>query len=307
MIADLSLGRRAPAIRRPAGAIAPRRARPRLALGLLLAASMAATPAASTAAAPPEQERDEAAGEPAQPAVEELFLGETAFPQEALELQVTLAPAWERDGRRVRFGVPLRLELGITDRLQVGGELPLELVRHEGGVAAGLGAAGAEVLLNLVSDQALGLALSAGLEAALPAGARELGAPGYALEPFVSLDKAMGGVHVGLSASAELRLPAARGDAAELSPGVTLALVLPAGAVAPTVELAAELDEVASLAVASGVLWRPARGLELGAALELGLAGEAPDVGLLLLVTREIELAGDGDEPLNRGSRSRSP
>ncbi|WP_437806986.1 hypothetical protein [Sorangium sp. So ce1078] len=291
--------RPAPAARNPAAAAASRRARPRISLGLLLAAS--------TAAAPAEQERTEAAGEPAQPAVEELFLGETAFPQEALELQVTSAPTWERDGRRVRFGIPLLLELGITDRLQIGGELPLELVRNERGVAAGLGAVQAEALVNLVNDGALGLALSAGLEAELPAGARELGAPGYALSPFVSLDKAVGGVHVALSASAEVRLPAARGDAAELSPGVALGVILPLGAVAPTVELAAELEDTAALLLASGVLWHPARGLELGAALELGLMGETPDVGLLLLVTSEIELAGDDDDHLKHGSRSRSP
>ncbi|WP_437964198.1 hypothetical protein WMF04_31360 [Sorangium sp. So ce260] len=288
-----------PAARKPADAAASRRARPRISLGLLLAAS--------TAAAPAEQERTEAAGEPAQPAVEELFLGETAFPQEALELQVTSAPAWERAGRRVRFGIPLLLELGITDRLQIGGELPLELVRDERGAAAGLGAVQAEALVNLVNDRALGLALSAGLEAGLPAGARELGAPGYALEPFVSLDKAVGGVHLAFSASAEVRLPVARGDAAELSPGVALGVILPVGAVAPTVELAAELEDTAALLLASGVLWHPARGLELGAALELGLMGETPDVGLLLLVTSEIELAGDGDDHLKHGSRSRSP
>ncbi|AUX39650.1 uncharacterized protein SOCE26_010450 [Sorangium cellulosum] len=55
------------------------------------------------------------------------------------------------------------------------------------------------------------------------------------------------------------------------------------------------------------MLWHPAPGLELGAALELGLLGETPDVGLLLLVTREIELAGDGDDHLKHGRRSRSP
>ncbi|WP_437477048.1 hypothetical protein WME75_27505 [Sorangium sp. So ce1014] len=291
--------RRAPAARKPAAVTASQRARAAISLGLLLAAS--------TAAAPAEQERTEAAGEPARPPVEELFLGETAFPQEALELQVTSAPAWERAGRRVRFGIPLLLELGITDRLQVGGELPLELVRHDSGVAAGLGAVQAEVLVNLVNDQALGLALSAGLEAGLPAGARALGAPGYALSPFVSLDKAMGGVHVAFSASAEVRLPAAPRDAAELGLGVALGVVWPLGAVVPTVELAAELDDAASLLLASGVLWHPARGLELGAALELGLLGETPDAGLLLLVTREIELAGDGGDPLKHGSRSRSP
>ncbi|WP_437585823.1 hypothetical protein [Sorangium sp. So ce1000] len=290
---------RAPAARAPAAGTAARRARPRASLVSLLVAS--------TAAAPAEQEQTEAADEQMQPPVEELFLGETAFPQEALELQLTSAPRWEHDGRQVGFRIPLLLELGITDRLQLGGELPLELARRDSGVVAGLGSVEVEALYNLVNARGLGLALSAGLGAGLPAGARALGAPGYALEPFVSLDKAIGGVvHVGISASAEVRLPAARRADAELSPGAALGVIVPLGDVVPTVEIAAELEDTASLLLAPGVLWHPARGLELGAALELGLAGEVPDAGLLLLVTREIELAGD-DDHVKHASRSRSP
>ncbi|WP_437274900.1 hypothetical protein WME90_27020 [Sorangium sp. So ce375] len=270
-------------------------------------ASLISLLVASTAAAPPEQEQAEAADEPAKPPVEELFLGEAAFPQEALELQITSAPTWEHDGRRVGFSVPLLLELGITDRLQLGGELPLELARGDSGVVAGLGAVEVEALYNVVNDRWLGLVVSAGLGAELPAGSRELGAPGYALEPFVSLDKAIGGVHVGISASAEIRLPAARRDETELSPGAALGVILPLGDVVPTVELAAELEDTLSLLLAPGVLWHPASGLELGAALEIGLAGETPDAGLMLLVTTEIELAGDGDDHVKHASRSRAP
>ncbi|WP_437521271.1 hypothetical protein WME79_28735 [Sorangium sp. So ce726] len=270
-------------------------------------ASLVSLLVASTAAAPAEPERTEAEDEPARPPIEELFLGETAFPQEALELQITSAPRWERDGRQVGFRIPLLLELGITDRLQLGGELPLELARQDSGVVAGLGSVELEALYNLVNERGLGLALSAGLGAGFPAGARELGAPGYALEPFVSLDKAIGGVHVGISASAEIRLPTAGRDATELSPGASLGVILPLGDVVPTVELAAELEDTTSLLIAPGVLWHPTPGLELGAALELGLAGETPDAGLMLLVTREIELAGDGDDHVKHASRSRSP
>lgn len=291
--------RRPPAAREPAARPSARRAPPRASLVSLLVAS--------TAAAPAEPERTEAEDEPARPPIEELFLGETAFPQEALELQITSAPRWERDGRQVGFRIPLLLELGITDRLQLGGELPLELARQDGGVVAGLGSVELEALYNLVNERGLGLALSAGLGAGLPAGARGLGAPGYALEPFVSLDKAIGGVHVGISASAEIRLPAAGRDAAELSPGASLGVIVPLGDVVPTLELAAELEDTTSLLIAPGVLWHPARGLELGAALELGLAGETPDAGLMLLFTREIELAGDGDDHVKHASRSRSP
>ncbi|WP_437756367.1 hypothetical protein [Sorangium sp. So ce1389] len=299
MIADERPAGRVKAARTPAPWAAARRAPARPALGVLLAASTATAPAA------PAPLRAEDMREPEPPVIEELFLGELAFPQEALELQIASSPAWRRHGRLVRFSVPLQLELGITDRLQIGGELPLELARNDRGVAAGLGVVRAEALYSFLDDRALGLTISAGVEAGLPAGSRELGATGHALEPFVSVHKSFGSVHLCLSASAEVTLPAAPSDAAEISPGVALAAVLPVGDLAPTVELAAELDDAASLLFAPGVRWHPARGLELGAALSLGLEDEAPDLGLLLLVTTEIQLADD-DVPEHESGR-RSP
>ncbi|WP_437307278.1 hypothetical protein [Sorangium sp. So ce388] len=299
MIADERPAGRVKAARTPAPWAAARRAPARPTLGVLLAASTATAPAA------PAPRRVEATREPEQPVIEELFLGELAFPQEALELQIASSPAWRRDGRLVRFSIPMQLELGITDRLQIGGELPLELVRNDRGVAAGLGVVHAGALYSFLDDRALGLTFSAGIEAGLPAGSRELGASGHALEPFVSLHKTLGSVHLCLSASAEVTLPMARSDTTEIGPGVALAAVLPVGDLAPTVELAAELDDAASLLFAPGVRWHPARGLELGAALSLGLGDEAPDLGLLLLVTREIQLADD-DVPEHESGR-RSP
>ncbi|WP_438026643.1 hypothetical protein [Sorangium sp. So ce233] len=120
---------------------------------------------------------------------------------------------------------------------------------------------------------------------------------------FVSLYKTPGAVHLCLSASAEVMLPVARSDATELGPGVALAAALPVGDVTPTVELAAELDDAASLLFAPGVRWHPACGLELGAALGLGLGDEAPDFGLLLLITREIQLAHDAVPEHGSGRR----
>ncbi|HTN85387.1 MAG TPA: hypothetical protein VL242_16930 [Sorangium sp.] len=299
MIADERPAGRVEAARTPAPWAAARRAPARPALGVLLAASTATAPAA------PAPRQVEATREPEQPVIEELFLGELAFPQEALELQIASAPAWRRRGRLVRFSIPLQLELGLTDRLQIGGELPLELVRDDRGVAAGPGVLRAEALYSFLDDRALGLTISAGIEAGFPAGSRELGAPGYALEPFVSVHKSFGAVHLCLSASAEVTLPVARSDATEIGPGVALAAVLPAGDLAPTVELAVELDDATSLRFAPGVRWHPARGLELGAALSLGREGDAPELGLLLLVTKEIQL-GDDDVP-ERESGRRSP
>jgi hypothetical protein len=302
MIADGWRAERARGARTMRLGAAARRACPRASLAFLLAASTPATPAQG------ETGETARARQPIEPRIEELFLGELASPQEQLELQITSAPAWQREGRRVEFSVPLLLELGVTDRLQIGGELPLALVRHDSGVAAGLGEVEAEIQYNLLDDRALGLCFSAGFAAVFPAGARELGAPGYALEPFVRLDKALGRVHLSLSASAEVRLPVARGDAAEVGPGAALGAAIPAGALVPTVELAAELDEGTPLLLfAPGVLWHPARGFELGAALGVGLTDEAPDVGLLLLVTRELDLAGEDEDLPKHASRSRAP
>ncbi|WP_441292789.1 hypothetical protein ACSRUE_22505 [Sorangium sp. KYC3313] len=103
------------------------------------------------------------------------------------------------------------------------------------------------------------------------------------------------------------REPAAGPSARRARPRASLGLILPLGDAVPTIALAAEIEDTTSLLLAPGVLWHPAPGLELGAALELGLAGETPDAGLMLLVTREIELAGDGDDHVKHASRSRSP
>ncbi|MFT6624922.1 MAG: hypothetical protein ACJAZI_000998 [Cycloclasticus sp.] len=49
----------------------------------------------------------------------ELFLSDTAYPQEKGEWQLTLSPEYEDNDEESRFSIPLSLEFGITDQLQV--------------------------------------------------------------------------------------------------------------------------------------------------------------------------------------------
>jgi hypothetical protein len=49
----------------------------------------------------------------------ELFLSDTAYPQEKGEWQLTLSPEYEDNDEESRFSMPLSIEFGITDQLQV--------------------------------------------------------------------------------------------------------------------------------------------------------------------------------------------
>ncbi len=51
--------------------------------------------------------------------VNELFLSDTAYSQEAGEWQITLSPQFEKNEGEERFSLPVEIEYGITDQFQV--------------------------------------------------------------------------------------------------------------------------------------------------------------------------------------------
>ena len=55
-------------------------------------------------------------------------MAETVFPQEKGELQVTLGPEYWKGKELNEARLPLSLEYGITDRVQVGLEIPYQSV-----------------------------------------------------------------------------------------------------------------------------------------------------------------------------------
>ncbi|MCY1074012.1 hypothetical protein [Archangium lansingense] len=234
------------------------------------------------------------AGQPRMQDVEELFLADNAYPQEAFELQTTLGMSGEWRNTWEVMTLSLLTEWGLTDRLQIEVRAPL---RWElGGVVAGPeepSESGIEagLLYALVHRPDLGLVLSPGLEVELPLSLSRSEAPGLAATPFVAVAQSLGPVRLHLNLALELRAGGARQDL-ELEPSATFAATLPLGTLVPLLELGLAWEDETRAWLSPGLVWRSTPWLELGLGLptRLGPKGVA-EVRPTLLLTCELELA----------------
>jgi len=218
--------------------------------------------------------------------IQELFLGRIVYPQDALELQVTAALGGSRAAGATGALAGLEVELGLTDRLQIAAEVPFAWTSTSTERRVGVGNASLGAMYNPLSDRALGLAVSAGLELAFPAPSR-VGADAWSVEAFAVAYKVLGRVHLNLKGGVELELP--DGEAREFSPASALGVFAPIGRWVPLLELRAEPRADPAAVVSAGALWHPAGELELGAAVQIGL--DARSIGGLVIATVELELA----------------
>jgi hypothetical protein len=199
--------------------------------------------------------------------VQELFEAETAYPQEAGTLQLTMD---------ARFGdagtARLLAEYGITDRLQVSLASPYLQLEKGGEESMTAG-----VLYNLVNGPDLAASLS--LEVEIPTGGAE---SAVAWEPALIVARQVGMAQLHGSVAASLS-----SDRTELSPG--LGLILDAGRITPTLELTATLadGEAPDVGLTPGLFVHLSRHLEVGIGAPVSLhGGRRPDV--LALVTLEF-------------------
>lgn len=223
--------------------------------------------------------------------IEELFLGEAVYPQDALELQVTGGLAGARASGATAAAAELELELGLTDRLQLAAEVPLVWRSAPAERQVGAGNPELELLYNPLSDRARGLAVSVGVGVMFPA-LSPAGEDAWGAEAFAVAYKVLGGIHVNLAVAAELELPTEEEDEEderEVALAATLGVFAPIGRWVPVVELRAASGEAPVTVLSAGVLWHPAGEVEVGAALQLGL--DTRSIGGILTATVELELA----------------
>jgi hypothetical protein len=237
------------------------------------------------------------AGEPRTEDVEELFLADNAYPQEAFELQTTLGMRGERRDTWEAMELSLLTELGLTERLQVEVRAPLRWVPRgeasgpehasESGIEAGL-------LYALVQRPDLGMVLSPGLEVELPLALSRSEAPGLAATPFVAVAQALGPVHLHLHLALEMRAPRGARQELELEPAATFAATLPLGTLVPLLELGLAWEDEPRAWLSPGLVWRSTPWLELGLGLPARLSSKGvAEVRPTLLLTCEFELAAD--------------
>jgi hypothetical protein len=228
--------------------------------------------------------------------LQELFLGEAVYPQDAGELQVTAElGAGRLGGPRGRSEATggLLVELGLTERLQLAARAPVAWVDADGERAAGLGNASVEAMYNPLSDRARGLAVSAGIEVSLPAPSR-VGEDAWGVEGFAVAYKVLGRVHANLTVGVELELPRGAGTEREVAVAGALGVFAPIGRWVPVLEVRVDAGAEPAATMAAGALWHPAGSFELGAAVQLGL--DARSIGGFMVATVELDLSDDDSQ-----------
>lgn len=200
--------------------------------------------------------------------IQEFFIAETVFSQKKGEIQATSGfEYWKNDSTR-RMGVPLVLEYGVTNRFQVGINIPYYFLKTEaGGRANGVGDIETGFLYSLLKeDDPIAISVSADTgwasgneEKGLGEGKTEMGAS-------VILAKRMGKgqVHLGLG-----------GEFGRHKTGVVynLAGVYPFHNFRALVELNGFSSDEHALYLTPGLVWKGLDSLMEGLELGVGLAG----------------------------------
>lgn len=227
---------------------------------------------------------DDEAGEGPAQTVEELFAVGLAFPQEAHEVQLTLALDGATGAAGEAAALELEAEYGITDWLQIAAGLPLAArwPPAPADAAYGLG----DVELGALAAHALHprLLIALAAELTLPTGDDDRGLGEGELTAGASLRAAVALPGFELHALAGIEL----GDALGAEYG--LGLTVPIGpSWAATLEALAEAeDDAHRIEVAPGLVWRGPHALQLGAAARLFAGDGAPDAGLSVLAVVEF-------------------
>ena len=218
--------------------------------------------------------------------LEELFLGEVVFPQERGELQFTPGFFWSHK-REDDLAIPVLLEYGITDRLQIMCELPVELADE----AAGLGNVELGGYCNFFSDANAGRAYGAGVGLALPTATTDVGEEAVIFEPFFIAYQEVGRVSVNVFTKLEIEAPISGEEDTQIGGEIGLALFGQLGRFVPLLELGVEIEEdETAVRIAPAIVWQPRRleNAEFGVSLPVGVTEQTPDLGVFVLMTWEF-------------------
>lgn len=236
-------------------------------LAALSLSALLAFPAilAAQTPAPPDEDEDEL--------IQEFFSSEAVYLQARNQVQFTLgAQSHSLSGMAMRR-LPVVLEFGLSDRLQINGEFSLFPASSQG--PAGDSELEFGLLFGVRRDIHT-LAIAAGFDAGMP-----VGAEGMSFEPFVVVARSLGRLQIHASAGAEL------GE--ERGYRVGAAGILPVGPLRLTLEATRASLDGGSMFVTPGLIWASPFGLEIGAGLPIDIRGFVRR-SLVVLLTYEVQL-----------------
>lgn len=218
---------------------------------------------------------------------QELFLGESVYPQEARELQFTTGFLFAHE-RQHDSRIPVLIEYGLTDRLQIGIEVPIDFL----GADDGVGNIELEGYWNLLNDRRSGWAAGIGLGLGLPTATPEVGEEELIYEPFFIVYRELDSLAINFSAGLEIE------DSSEITGELAVALIKRWKPFVLILETGLEIEpDETSLRLAPAIYWQPpCANWELGVSVPVGLNADTPDIGVFVLFT--IEFGGTDDDEL---------
>jgi hypothetical protein len=220
--------------------------------------------------------------------LEEVFLGTIVYPQEKGELQLTWGyfdGVEADDNRQFLF----ELEYGITDRLQIGFEVPVDFLRDEEPFD-GVTNLGLELYYNFLNDPCRGRAYGLGFEVGFPTDSPEDEPRAWVYEPFFVAYQDFCDFALNFSAAIEVEDPLAEEDTTTTGE-LAWAAFRTRGRCTQLLELGLEIgEEETPLRIAPGLYWRPwDEGVDLAVSLPIGLNADAPEIGVFLMAVWERE------------------
>jgi hypothetical protein len=221
--------------------------------------------------------------------IQELFLGMIVYPQEKNEVQLS----W---GYFDGVGLPnqslwfFEVEYGITDRFQIGLELPFEITPEES-LFDGMRNFGATTYYNFYSNPRTGAAYGAGFELGFPVDAEDGESRSWVYEPFFVAYRDFDTWALNFSATLEVEDPIEQDEQTEAAGELALALLRPLGRFVPLVELDIEIAaDTTPVRLAPGLYWHAREPfLDLAISCPIGLNHDAPGLGVFALAVVEFD------------------
>ena len=216
--------------------------------------------------------------------VQEIFLGETPFPQDQQEVQITLGGNYLKSRKEKTTEASLTAEYGITDTFQVQMQLPYRIRtgRENNGSTRGVGDIKAGLLYAFINKETL--VFSGSLDVSIPTGDanKDLGDGRYRVAPSARMGIALGDAWVFSTLGADI------------SKGSTSATYSAALAYPLSPKLVGVVEAVGSsggekeLYFTPGIVWRPMPRAEIAVGVPLGIAGDAAHWGVVVKVLTEF-------------------
>ncbi len=227
--------------------------------------------------------------------LQELFLGETAYPQDRHELQFSTG-FFRGLENEDNVRLPVLFEYGVSDHIQIGVEFPIDFNRMGGEDAEGVGNIELEVYYNFRNDLCTGWAAGFGLGLGLPSVTTDVGEEAVIYEPFFVLYRDLDTVFFNFSAGLEIEDPTEFGEETQVNGQLAVAVFRTYEPFVIILEAAVDIETDRTLSrLAPGMYWQsPGRHWEVGISLPIGLNSDTPDIGVFALFT--IEFGGNNDD-----------